>query len=423
MTQPAIKVQGLSKEYIIGRQQKGQETFREMVAGAVAAPFQRLRKMRGDVAPEERFWALKDINFEVQPGEVVGIIGRNGAGKSTLLKILSRITEPTSGEVQIRGTVLSLLEVGTGFHPELTGRENIFLNGAILGMSRREIERKFDEIVAFAEVSKFVDTQVKRYSSGMQVRLAFSVAAHLEPEILIVDEVLAVGDAAFQKKCLGKMKEFSSTGRTIIFVSHHLPLVRGLCQRVLVLESGAAAYIGDTTAAVDWYMQSLRGPSPVDVDCRSVPRPPDIPTTGGVTLIRARLDFGRGESVLISGEDIVVEFDLEVARSQHDVVLGWALWADDKMLFETRNIDSYPPIPALEPGTYSVRGTVRGVKLAPGEYSIGVGLRNARETLDYLPDILSFRVEAAGKMTSLWFEDKRGMISVQGSWAPLVALP
>ena len=194
-----IRVSCLGKEYIIGGREKGNESFREMLTSSLLAPFRRLRKLKGEVAEEERFWALKEVSFEVQRGEVVGIIGRNGAGKSTLLKILSRITDPTEGEVEIRGRVASLLEVGTGFHPELTGRENIYLNGAILGMSRAEIARKFDEIVAFAEVEKFLDTPVKRYSSGMYVRLAFAVAAHLEPEILIVDEVLAVGDVQFQK--------------------------------------------------------------------------------------------------------------------------------------------------------------------------------------------------------------------------------
>src|SRR6185295_2097393 len=211
--------------------------FRELVAQKAAALGRRLRGATDAQAGQtsEEFWALKDVSFEIRRGEVLGIIGRNGAGKSTMLKILSRITEPTSGRIGIRGRVASLLEVGTGFHPELTGRENIFLNGAILGMSRAEITAKFDEIVAFAEVERFLDTPVKRYSSGMYVRLAFAVAAHLEPEILIVDEVLAVGDAQFQKKCLGKMGEVSRTGRTILFVSHNLTAIRTLCQRCILL--------------------------------------------------------------------------------------------------------------------------------------------------------------------------------------------
>jgi lipopolysaccharide transport system ATP-binding protein len=244
MSHPVIRVENLGKEYIIGGREKGNETFREMLTSSLTAPFRRWRKLGGEVAPEERFWALKDVNFEVRRGEVVGIIGRNGAGKSTLLKILSRITEPTEGEVEIRGRVASLLEVGTGFHGELTGRENIYLNGAILGMSRAEIDRKFDEIVAFAEVERFLDTPVKRYSSGMYVRLAFAVAAHLETDVLLVDEVLAVGDASFQRKSLGKMSEVAQGGRTVLFISHNLGAVRNLCSHALLFESGNLTFNG-----------------------------------------------------------------------------------------------------------------------------------------------------------------------------------
>ncbi|MDP2138497.1 MAG: ABC transporter ATP-binding protein, partial [Candidatus Didemnitutus sp.] len=220
MSLPAISVTDLSKRYLIDHERRS-DTLRDALAHGVSGLWKRLRHGRLE---QEEFWALRDINFEVKPGEVLGIIGRNGAGKSTLLKILSRITEPTTGRVTLKGRVASLLEVGTGFHPELSGRENIFLNGAILGMHRAEIRKKFDEIVAFAEVERFLDTPVKRYSSGMYVRLAFAVAAHLEPEILIVDEVLAVGDAQFQKKCLGKMQQVAQTeGRTVLFVSHAMP--------------------------------------------------------------------------------------------------------------------------------------------------------------------------------------------------------
>ena len=231
MSAPIIKVEGLGKEYVIGGREKANETFRDMLSSSLAAPFRRFRKLSGQVEAEERFWALKDVSFEVHEGEVVGIIGRNGAGKSTLLKILCRITAPTKGRVEIRGRVASLLEVGTGFHPELTGRENIYLNGAILGMSRAEISRKFDEIVALPD-REFLDTPVKRYSSGMYVRLAFAVAAHLEPEILMVDEVLAVGDAEFQKKCLGKMRSTAQGGRTVLFVSHNMDAIRDLMRQV-----------------------------------------------------------------------------------------------------------------------------------------------------------------------------------------------
>ena len=245
MSHTAIHVGNLSKRYVIGHQRGKGDGLRHALEDAVRRPLKWLRNRGDNNSSSEEFWALKDVSFDIQAGEVVGIVGRNGAGKSTLLKVLSRITEPTSGQIRIRGRVASLLEVGTGFHPELTGRENIFLNGAILGMQRAEIKRKFDEIVAFAEVERFLDTPVKRYSSGMYVRLAFAVAAHLEPEILIVDEVLAVGDAQFQKKCLGKMQDVASGGRTILFVSHNMGAVMSLCRRAVWLSEGKCRMIGE----------------------------------------------------------------------------------------------------------------------------------------------------------------------------------
>jgi len=262
MSRPAIILEGLSKSYRIGHQAERYPTFRETLVRSLTGPVRRFRQLRaggiGNGDTEETFWALKDVSFEVQPGEVVGIIGRNGAGKSTLLKILSRITEPTEGRAILNGRVASLLEVGTGFHPELTGRENIYLNGAILGMKKAEITRKFDEIVAFAETEKFLDTPVKRYSSGMYVRLAFAVAAHLEPEILIVDEVLAVGDVLFQKKCLGKMQQVAQeTGRTVLFVSHNLASLRTLCTRGILLQQGSLAFSDVIDVAVQAYLNSL----------------------------------------------------------------------------------------------------------------------------------------------------------------------
>jgi lipopolysaccharide transport system ATP-binding protein len=232
--------------------------LRDALAGAARAPFSRRARRTAGPGADESLWALKDVSFDVQPGEVVGFIGRNGAGKSTLLKILSRITEPTAGRVELYGRVGSLLEVGTGFHPELTGRENIFLNGAILGMSRREIQAKFDEIVAFSELERFLDTPVKHYSSGMYTRLAFAVAAHLEPEMLIVDEVLAVGDAQFQAKCLAKMKDVRSHGRTVLFVSHNLTAVRGLCTRGIYLKGGGVVCDEPIDEAIDRYLADSR---------------------------------------------------------------------------------------------------------------------------------------------------------------------
>ncbi|MGZ0169345.1 MAG: ABC transporter ATP-binding protein [Planctomycetales bacterium] len=266
MTQSIISVKNLGKSYLVGHQSADREKYTALrdVVGRQVRQFGRktLDMVRGRQIVQgddvEEFWALNDVSFEVAPGEIVGIIGRNGAGKSTLLKVLSRITEPSQGHVRLGGRVASLLEVGTGFHPELTGRENIFLNGAILGMSRQEIKRKFDEIVEFAEVARFLDTPVKRYSSGMYVRLAFSVAAHLEPEILVIDEVLAVGDMAFQRKCLGKMSDVASGGRTILFVSHNMNAVERLCTRAVVLENGNVSFDGSTQDAIAAYASNSR---------------------------------------------------------------------------------------------------------------------------------------------------------------------
>jgi lipopolysaccharide transport system ATP-binding protein len=256
MSNSAIKVENVSKQYRLG-EREGYKTFREAIAKLSKAPFRRWNGSKpsslNSDPDSETIWALKDVSFEVKQGEVVGIIGRNGAGKSTLLKVLSKITEPTSGRVQLKGRVGSLLEVGTGFHPELTGHENIYLYGAILGMNRWEVTRKFDEIVAFAEIEKFINTPVKRYSSGMYTRLAFAVAAHLEPEILLVDEVLAVGDIAFQKKCLGKMEKVSGEGRTVLFVSHNMAAIQGLCDRAILLENGGMVLNAETSKVIEAY--------------------------------------------------------------------------------------------------------------------------------------------------------------------------
>jgi lipopolysaccharide transport system ATP-binding protein len=309
-----IAVENLSKKYIIGHQRlerytslrevltNGAKRFADKLLHPFATP--------GNDPTHEEFWALKDVSFDIQQGDRVGIIGRNGAGKSTMLKILSRITEPTSGRISIKGRVASLLEVGTGFHPELTGRENIFLNGAILGMSKAEIKSKFDEIVAFAEVEKFLDTPVKRYSSGMYVRLAFAVAAHLEPEILIVDEVLAVGDAQFQKKCLGKMEEVGKEGRTVIFVSHSMPTVTSLCSRAILLESGKVVKDGLTSEVVMHYYTSGQS-SPASADFSRT----HVGDTY-VRLIKGEIINGRDEVTLEVNidEPITVEMTFEVLQ-------------------------------------------------------------------------------------------------------------
>lgn len=316
MSEVIIRAENLSKVYRLGVRERYQ-TIRESLTNAVLGPVRRLRSREDGSATREsvdagKLWALKDVSFEVRRGEVAGVIGRNGAGKSTLLKILSRITAPTGGSVDITGRVGSLLEVGTGFHPELSGRENIFLNGAILGMSRREVARKFDEIVAFSEVEKFIDTPVKRYSSGMYMRLAFAVAAHLEPDVLVIDEVLAVGDAAFQRKCLGKMGTVAAEGRTVLFVSHDMRAIRQLCTRAIYLRGGSVAAIGPVGETIERYVGE------------GVRTSPDMPVTSGDLTVH---DFTVTQNGVPTDQidgtdpfDVTVEFS--VARDLSQFRLG-----------------------------------------------------------------------------------------------------
>lgn len=332
MSDIAVKIEGLSKSYLVGHNTARTERYtalRDVIARNVRNLARTTRDLvagrpaiQGDEL--EEFWALKDISFEIKRGDTIGIIGRNGAGKSTLLKILSRITEPTTGQVAIDGRVASLLEVGTGFHPELTGRENIFLNGAILGMSRAEIKRKFDEIVAFAEVEKFLDTPVKRYSSGMYVRLAFSVAAHLEPEILIVDEVLAVGDAAFQKKCLGKMGDVARAGRTVLFVSHQMAAVQTLCGSCILLGQGELKYYGETRDTIERYLSELEQ-EVINGKISELPRSGD----GSVILTSFSVENEAGEIVssICSGDNVTLSFGYRTqGKSNPDnLSLGFSL--------------------------------------------------------------------------------------------------
>jgi lipopolysaccharide transport system ATP-binding protein len=375
MSQLAVRAVGLGKEYHIGAQQTGYRTLRDQLADGFVAPFRRVRKLlRGQATGaselDETFWALKDLNFEVPEGQVIGIIGKNGAGKSTLLKVLSRITEPTEGYADITGRVGSLLEVGTGFHPELTGRENIYLNGAILGMKRAEIDERFDEIVDFSEIEKFMDTPVKHYSSGMYVRLAFSVAAHLEPEILVVDEVLSVGDAAFQKKCLGKMGRVANSGRTVIFVSHNMGAVTELCERALLLEGGRITLDGKPTEVVSTYLSAGEESTGVWV------RPEDEPPAGDlwVRSVGVLTGDGRPTPVVPFNDRFHVEIAYEVERSVRDLVvllgvkdsLGNLLWASyDTDTTEWAGL-------ARPPGSYVSRCTIPGSILRPGRYHVNV---------------------------------------------------
>ena len=315
MSDVVIRVEDLSKQYRIGGPQARYKTIRESLTEAVQAPFRRLSSVvrgQSSAVSNETIWALKDVSFQVQRGEVVGIIGRNGAGKTTLLKILSRITDPTEGQAEIHGRVGSLLEVGTGFHPELTGRENIYLNGAILGMKRVEIERKFDEMVAFAEIEKFMDTPVKHYSSGMYVRLAFAVAAHLESEILLVDEVLAVGDATFQKKCLNKMQDVGQEGRTVLFVSHNMPAITRLCQRTILLDEGSISCDGPSHQVVGAYLQS-------GVGTMAVREWPDLSKAPGndvvrLRAVRVRTEDGQVTDAVDIRKPVGIEMEYEVLK-------------------------------------------------------------------------------------------------------------
>jgi lipopolysaccharide transport system ATP-binding protein len=366
MSTPAIKVDGLCKEYTVGAAQRQHTTFYDLLSHAIKAPFRRLRHLSGKADEANRFWALHDINFEVQPGDVLGIIGRNGAGKSTLLKILSRITYPTSGNVTIRGRVASLLEIGTGFHPELTGRENVFLNGAILGMKRREIEARFDEIVDFAEVEKFIDTPVKHYSSGMTVRLAFAVAAHLEPDILIADEVLAVGDIAFQRKSLGKMEDAARRGRTVLFVSHNLGAVRNLCRSVLLIEGGRIKCHGRVEEGVAIYERGLTGAvgSLAGTHFQG-------PLSDRIQLAEiAYRQGGQAVAIVDPLQDFEIELRGSVLKDFQALELSIGVFRDG---FHLGSCHDAPRGTAMREGSFVSRFHIPAGVIKPGRYTIGVG--------------------------------------------------
>ena len=396
MSDTILKVSNLSKRYRIGAAEKGGKTFREAVMEGFTAPvrnFARLRNLtrfkNGD--EEDTIWALKDISFEVKEGEVLGVIGRNGAGKSTLLKILSRIVEPTSGFVEIHGRISSLLEVGTGFHPELTGRENIFLNGGILGMRKKEIESKFDDIVSFSEIGKFIDTPVKRYSSGMYVRLAFAVAAHLEPEILLVDEVLAVGDISFQKKCLGKMTELAGGGRTILFVSHNMTAIQLLCEKCMLLENGRIEDIGRTSGIVDKYLN-------VGLDISNIPlaeRKEQENSDFVITDIEFLDSKGQKLTNLSPGQpvSIVLSYICEDVEKLKMVDVLLRISQNGQQLFElsTYNFEPFRDIPPK--GRFICN--INRLPLVPGHYSLGIGPYFWGQYLYWMEDAIKFYVKEA----------------------------
>jgi lipopolysaccharide transport system ATP-binding protein len=362
MAAPAIRVESLSKEYTVGELQPPHSTFYDLLADAIRAPFGGARQAES----AKGFWALRDVSFDVQPGDALGIIGRNGAGKSTLLKILSRVTAPTSGKATVRGRVASLLEVGTGFHPELTGRENIFLNGAVLGMKRRDIQARFDEIVEFAEVDKFIDTPIKRYSSGMTVRLAFAVAAHLESEILIADEVLAVGDLAFQRKSLGKMEQAASHGRTILFVSHNLGAVRNLCRSTLVMDGGRLAFQGPAEEGLARYERSMsQSAGPLSMSSFHGP------LSDRIRL--AEISFRQGDAtvaVVDPRQDFEIELRGSVLKAFEALDLSIGVFRDG---FHLASCHDAPRGTAMREGTFRSVFRIPAKVMKPGRYSIGVG--------------------------------------------------
>jgi lipopolysaccharide transport system ATP-binding protein len=405
---PAIRITNVSKLYRLGELQhhwtigdklaalfsrRAPETNGNGQANGTGQPNGNGRGARNGAGQPDEIWALKDVSFDVAPGEVVGIIGRNGAGKSTLLKILSRITEPTTGQIELHGRVSSLLEVGTGFHPELTGRDNIYLNGSVLGMRKAEIDRKFDEIVDFSGVERFLDTPVKRYSSGMQVRLAFAVAAHLEPEILIVDEVLAVGDAQFQRKCLGKMSEVATGGRTVLFVSHNMAAVDNLCTRGLVLNSGELSFDGETPSAMRCYMSTI-SEIVADIDLLSHPCR-HRPHSRGLVRVQIIDRHGAKVSRVPIGESVIFKVETQFDKPMTDV--RCALHIHNETGSRVLTLHTY--IQSTRRFDVQVAGTfichVPELPLLPGRYSVIIGLTSGRRYLDRVEPAIHFDVFAS----------------------------
>jgi len=420
MSSPIIHIENLSKLYRIGSREKTNRTFRETVSNIFTAPlrnFNRLRKLNkfndshlgqtdqsnqlnklNQSNSSDTIGALKDVNFEVHPGEVVGIIGRNGAGKSTLLKILSRITEPSSGEIKLHGRVASLLEVGTGFHPELTGRENIYLNGSILGMRKFEIDQRFDEIVAFSEIEKFIDTPVKRYSSGMYVRLAFAVAAHLEHEILLVDEVLAVGDAAFQKKCMGKMKDVGNQGRTILFVSHNMSAIQILCKRTLLLDSGMIVFEGSPHDVIEHYMgKHIDSARLIELKYRN-----DRQGNGNLRIVQIKLESSTGINHCLAGNyaRIVMKYEWVTKPLKLPVNMGFTLWTLTRQpVAECKTSHAASPV-FLESPVGIVTCDLPTLPLVPGQYILDFCIKYSGEIFDWVENAMVITIEDSDYLNS-----------------------
>ncbi len=402
----AIRTKQLGKQYQVGVRGHAYRTIREAIANLATAPFRRFRQLSGKAEENIKFWALKEVDFEVDCGEVVGIIGRNGAGKSTLLKILSRITAPTTGEVVLNGRVSSLLEVGTGFHPELTGRENIYLNGAILGMRRAEIRRNFHKIVEFAELERFIDTPVKRYSSGMYTRLAFSVAAHLESEILIVDEVLAVGDQEFQKKCIGKMDEVAKADRTVLFVSHNMLSVQQLCERAMLIDRGEIVKHGLVKEVVSHYLND-------SVESTYTAEPKSKPS-----FVWAQLQ-DKNESPFLSpltNDDLFVKFKWQIPQFSPDLRLGIAIHAaDGTAIFGSCPEDSGFTSPT-QPGTYNASVRIPPDLLMAGQYTVSLTLWNREGLCDDQKPAFSFSLRPGPSLAYKYDSERAGVVQVRCTW-------
>jgi len=416
MAAVVVSAEGLAKRYRLGTNASPYGRLTESLSEGISNLFSKRRRQSKSHA-REYLWALRDVSFDVQEGEVVGIIGRNGAGKTTLLKILSRITEPTEGEARVRGQVGALLEVGAGFHNELTGRENVFLNGAILGMRREDIQRRFDDIVAFAEVERFIDTPVKRYSSGMLVRLAFAVAAHLEPDVLIVDEVLAVGDAAFQKKCLGRMGAVATSGRTVLFVSHNMGAVRSLCQRALVLDKGGVMFDGAAGDAVAAYMSAVGGLEEGGETVWSS-EDPDRPRTEEIALSGIRLvaPSGRCQGVFDTETPIRVEIDYEILRPLRGTRFVMGVYTPEgELAFQTTDHRSRPETDA--PGSYRSSAVIPARLLNRRSYGIVVSFDIPAFRVILPPtEYLTFTVAGVGFHGSDFPEQWAGAVSPPIDW-------
>jgi len=421
----AVSVNNLGKRYRIGAEQGKfrYNMFRDVIMDTVMMPvriFQALRGkgMRGTSATST-IWALKDVSFDLEEGKVLGIVGRNGAGKSTLLKILSRVTEPTLGTVAVRGRVGSLLEVGTGFHPELTGRENIYMNGAILGMKRTEIDTKFDEIVDFSEVSQFIDTPVKRYSSGMYLRLAFAVAAHLEPEILVVDEVLAVGDAEFQKKCLGKMGDVAQQGRTVLFVSHNMSAILRLTQEAIVLNKGQLVMRGPTQEAVDYYLssgQSQAGERTWDADEVPVTSQPFTPIS-----LKVKERSGKVVDTIRSTEPIHLEFEYQLDAPITGLRIGlYISTMRGEYVFTSFDTDEpalYDNFDSRTAGHYISRAEIPADVFNEGRYTVGVNASSFGVRRYFMDEnVLAFNVDISGAPGTQWGEPRVGPVRPRLNW-------